>query len=136
MPVAISVGSTDIVQLTLAHAGRHCSTLSQEKPAMLDFHRIAMFLSVIWTAAATTMTLANSQEPAISEVERRGLAACLTKCADGDMKCTNRCISQFQTRGAWSDRARTCIRSCRNGYQGVTQQAADGIFGCSVKCVP
>jgi hypothetical protein len=81
------------------------------------------------------MTPANSQEPAISEGERRGLAACLTKCPDGDMKCNNRCISQFQTRGAWSDRARACIRSCRNGYRGDTEQTADGIFGCSVSCV-
>jgi hypothetical protein len=67
------------------------------------------------------MTLANSQEPAISEGERRGLAACLAKCPDVDMKCNNRCISQFQTRGAWSDRARACIRSCRNGYRGGTE---------------
>ena len=103
---------------------------------MLDYQRIAMFLSVLWITAATTMAFANAQEPAISEAERRGLAACLTKCPDGDMKCNNRCISQFQTRGAWSDQARACIRSCRNGYQGGTQQAADGILGCSVKCVP
>jgi hypothetical protein len=52
------------------------------------------------------------------------------------MKCNNRCISQFQTRGAWSDHARACIRACRNEYRGGTQQAADGIFGCSVSCVP
>jgi hypothetical protein len=103
---------------------------------MLDFHRMAMFLLVLWISVATTMPPAKAQEPAISEGERRGLAACLTKCPDGEMKCNNRCISQFQTRGAWSDRARACIRSCRNGYRGGTQQAADGIFACSVSCVP
>jgi hypothetical protein len=103
---------------------------------MLDFCRKAMFFLVLWITAATAMTLANAQEPAISEGERRGLAACLTKCPDGDMKCNNRCISQFQTRGAWSDRARACIRACRNGHWGGNQQATDGIFGCSVNCVP
>jgi coenzyme F420-reducing hydrogenase gamma subunit len=103
---------------------------------MLDFHRKAMFLLMLSISAATTMTLANAQEPAISEGERRGLGACLAKCPDGDMKCDNRCISQFQTRGAWSDHARACIRACRNEYRGGTQQAADGIFGCSVSCVP
>jgi hypothetical protein len=103
---------------------------------MLDFHRMAMFLLMLCILAATTMTLANAQEPAISEGERRALGACLANCPDGDMKCNNRCISQFQTRGAWSDRARACIRACRNGYRGGTQQAADGIFGCSVSCVP
>jgi hypothetical protein len=102
---------------------------------MLDLHKMAMLLLVLWIAA-TTITLANAQEPAISEGERRGLAACLIKCPDGDMKCNNRCISRFQTRGAWSDRARACIRGCRNGYLGATQQAADGIFGCSLNCVP
>jgi hypothetical protein len=93
-------------------------------------------LLVLWIAAATTMTLVNAQEPTISEGKRRGLAACLIKCPDSDMKCNNRCISQFQTRGAWSDRARACIRGCRNGHQGATQLAADGIFGCSVSCLP
>jgi hypothetical protein len=102
---------------------------------MSDFHKTAMTLMGLWIAALT-MTLANAQEPAILEGERRGLSECLIKCADGDMKCNNRCISQFQTRGAWSDRARACIRSCRNGYQGPTQQAADRIFGCTVTCVP
>jgi hypothetical protein len=103
---------------------------------MLNFHRMAMFLLVLWISVATTMPPAKAQEPAISEGERRGLAACLTKYPDGEMKCNNRCISQFQSRGAWSDRARACIRSCRNGYRGGTQQAADGIFACSVSCVP
>src|SRR3974390_1848231 len=98
--------------------------------------QMAMTLLVLWITAAATMTLANAQEPAISEGERRGLAACLIKCPDGDMKCNNRCISQFQTRGAWSDRARACVRNCRNRNQGATQQAADGISGCSVTCVP
>ena len=117
--------------------GRIPSSLRpQGKAAMSDFHKMAMTLLVLWITASTTMTLANAQEPAISEGERRGLAGCLIKCADGDMKCNNRCISRFQTRGAWSDRARACIRSCRNGNQGATQQAADGIFGCSVNCVP
>ena len=108
----------------------------KEKAAMSDFHKMATTLLVLWIAASTMTTFANAQEPAISEGERRGLAGCLIKCADGDVKCNNRCISRFQTRGAWSDRARACIRSCRNGYQGATQQAADGIFGCSVNCVP
>src|SRR6516162_10058831 len=85
--------------------------------------QIAIILLVL------SMTLANAQEPAISQGERRGLAACLTKCPDGDMKCNNRCISQFQTRGAWGDRARACIRDCRNRSQGATRQAANGIFG-------
>jgi hypothetical protein len=104
--------------------------------AMSDLHKMAVLLLVLCNTAATTVTLSNAQEPAMSEQERRGLAACLTKCPDGDMKCNNRCISQFQTRGAWSDRARACIRSCRNGNQGATQQAAEGIFGCSANCVP
>jgi hypothetical protein len=103
---------------------------------MLDFHRMAMFLSVFVITAAITMTIANGQEPTISEGERRGLAACLAKCPVGDMKCSNRCISQFQTRGPWSDRARACIRRCGNGHQGSTQQATDSIFGCSLNCVP
>jgi len=104
--------------------------------AMLDPHKMAVLLLVLCNTAATTVTLSNAQEPTISERERRGLAACLTKCPDGDMKCNNRCISQFQTKGAWSDRARACIRSCRTGHQGVPQEAAEGIFACSVNCVP
>jgi hypothetical protein len=101
---------------------------------MSGFHRMAMTLLVLWIAVATTP--ANAQEPAISEGERHGLAACLTKCPDGDMKCNNRCISQFQTKGPWSDRARACIRGCRNGYQAGAQQTAEGIFGCTMNCVP
>ena len=108
----------------------------REGAAILDFHRITMILLALWITASTKTTLANAQEPAISEVERRGLAACLIKCPDGDMKCNNRCISQFQTRGAWSDRARACIRNCRDGHHGATPQAAEGIFDCSVNCVP
>ena len=108
----------------------------KEEAAMSDVHKVGMILLMLWMAAAATMTLANAQEPAMSEVERRGLAACLIKCPNGDAKCNNRCLSQFQTRGAWSDRARACIRACRNGFQGSTQQAADGILGCSVNCVP
>ena len=107
----------------------------KEEATMLKLLQMVMILLVLWIAA-TTMTLANAQEPGISEAERRGLAACLIKCPDGDMKCNNRCISQFQTRGAWGDRARACIRDCRNRSQGATRQAANGIFGCSVKCVP
>jgi hypothetical protein len=103
---------------------------------MFDLHKMAVLLWVFCNTAATTVTLSNAQEPAISERERRGLAECLTKCPDGDMKCNNRCISQFQTRGAWSDRARACIRNCRDGHHGATPQAAEGIFGCSVNCVP
>jgi len=110
--------------------------IDQPPPGMLPFEQIAMILLVLWITAVTTMTLANAQEPAISEGERRGLAACLIKCPDGDMKCNNRCISQFQTRGAWSDRARACMRDCWKGYRGAARQAADEIFGCSVKCVP
>ena len=102
---------------------------------MLDPHRMAVILLVLCNTA-TMVTLSNAQEPTISEQERHGLAACLTKCPDGDMKCNNRCISQFQTKGAWSDRARACIRSCRSGHQGARQQAAEGIFSCSVNCVP
>jgi hypothetical protein len=108
----------------------------REGATILGFHRITMILLALWITAATKTTLANAQEPAISEGERRGLAACLIKCPDGDMKCNNRCISQFQTRGPWSDRARACVRNCRNRNQGATQQAADGISGCSVTCVP
>jgi hypothetical protein len=78
---------------------------SREEAAMLDFHRMAMILLVLWITAATKTTHANAQEPAISEGERRGLAACLIKCPDGDMKCNNRCISQFQTRGL----ERSCV---------------------------
>src|SRR5215475_10438305 len=103
---------------------------------MLHPHKMAVLLLVLFQTTATTVTRSNAQEPAISEQERRGLAACLAKCPDGDMKCNNRCISQFQTRGAWSDRARACIRSCRNGHQGATRQAAEEIFACSVNCVP
>jgi len=121
----------------LMHAGGwFYPEASSKEAAMLDFHRIAMILLVLWITAATKTTHANAQEPAISEGERRGLAACLIKCPDGDMKCNNRCISQFQTRGAWSDRARACIRNCRNRYQGAAQQAANGILECSVNCVP
>jgi hypothetical protein len=75
---------------------------------MFDLHKMAVLLLVLCNTAATMVTLSNAQEPAISERERRGLAECLTKCPDGDMKCNNRCISQFQTRGAWSDRAFAC----------------------------
>jgi hypothetical protein len=79
-----------------------------KRPAMSDSGKMAMLLLLLSVASATTTTLLNAQEPAISEGERRGLAACLAKCPDGDMKCNNRCISQFQTRGAWSDRAFAC----------------------------
>jgi hypothetical protein len=57
---------------------------------------MAMFLLVLWITAATTVALSNAQEPAISERERRGLATCLTKCPDGDMKCNSRCIPNFK----------------------------------------
>ena len=121
----------------LMHAGGWYYPESSDKgAAMLDFKKVAMILLVLWIAAAAWVTRANAQEPALSEGERRGLATCLTKCPDGDMKCNNRCISQFQTRGAWSDRARACMRSCRNRYQGAAQQAAGGILECSVSCVP
>jgi hypothetical protein len=103
---------------------------------MVDFHKVARILSVLWIAAATTMMCANAQEPLMSESERRGLAGCLIKCPDRDVKCYNLCLSKFQTRGPWSDRARACMRACRNGSQGATKDAADGIFACSVNCVP
>jgi hypothetical protein len=108
----------------------------KEEALMSNFHKMAMLSLVLCLTATTTVTFSKAQEPEISEGERRGLAACLTKCPDGDMKCNNRCISQFQTRGAWSDRARACIRACRNGNQGASRQAVDGIFDCSVTCVP
>jgi hypothetical protein len=106
---------------------------------MLDFHKMAAILSVLWITAATTMTLASAQEAALSEGERRGLGACLVKCPDGDKACNNRCISQSQTKGAWSDGARACIRGCRNGYQlsqVAAQQAANGIVSCIAGCLP
>ena len=53
---------------------------------MLDLHKMAVLLWVLCNTAATTVTLSNAQEPAISERKRRGLAACLTKCPDGDIK--------------------------------------------------
>jgi len=105
---------------------------------MLDFHKMAVTLSVLSIAAATSAPLASAQEAAPSEAERHGLAACLVKCPDGDKACNNRCISQFQTRGAWSDGARACIRSCRNGYQLSqvgAQKAANEIFACITGCL-
>jgi hypothetical protein len=58
---------------------------------MVDFHKVARILSVLWIAAATTMMCANAQEPLMSESERRGLAGCLIKCPDRDVKCYNLC---------------------------------------------
>ena len=129
--------STVRAGLNLMHAdGWFYAGAVTKGAAMSDAHKVAVLLLVLCNTVAATITLAKAQEPAISERERRGLAACLTKCPDGDMKCNNRCISQFQTRGAWSDRARACIRSCRNGHQGATRQAAEEISACSVNCVP
>jgi hypothetical protein len=103
---------------------------------MLDYHKMAVILSVI--IAATTMKLVSAQEAAFSEGERRGLAGCLVKCPDGDKGCNNRCISQAQTKGrVWSDDVRACIRGCRNGYQlsqAAAQKAANGILGCIAGC--
>ena len=105
---------------------------------MPDSHKMALVLSVLWIAAATTMTLATAQEATFSERERLGLAACLAKCPDGDKACNNRCISQSQTKGrVWSDDVRACIRDCRNGYQHSRvspQTATDGILGCMAGC--
>jgi hypothetical protein len=62
----------------------------------------------------------------------------LVKCPDGDKACTNRCISQSQTKGrVWYDELRACIRGCRNGYQlsqVAAQKAANEIFGCIAGC--
>jgi hypothetical protein len=105
---------------------------------MLDSHKMALSLLVLWAVAATTMTLAAAQEATFSEAERLGLGACLVKCPDGDKACNNRCISQSQTRGrVWSDDVRVCIRDCRNGYQvsrASAQKASDGILGCIAGC--
>jgi hypothetical protein len=107
---------------------------------MLDFHKMAVTLSVLWITTAPTMTLASAQEAALSEGERRGLAACLVKCPDGDKACVNRCMSKSQTRGVvWSDATRACIRACRTGYQlsqVAAQQAANElIFDCVASCL-
>ncbi len=107
---------------------------------MLDFHKMAVTLSVLWITTASTMTLASAQEAALSEGERLGLAACLVKCPDGDKACVNRCMSKSQTRGVvWSDATRTCIRACRTGYQlshVAAQEAANElIFGCVASCL-
>src|SRR5713101_8302527 len=107
---------------------------------MLDFHKMAVTLSVLWITTASTMTLASAQEAALSEGERLGLAACLVKCPDGDKACVNRCMSKSQTRGGvWSDATRTCIRACRTGYQlshVAAQEAANElIFGCVAGCL-
>ena len=102
----------------------------------LDVHKMLVALSMLSIMATTT--LASAQEAALSEAERNGLAACLVKCPDGDKACSNRCISKSQTRGAWSDAARACIRSCRTGYQlsqGAGQKAANEISGCIAGCL-
>ena len=58
---------------------------------MADLHKVAVTtLSVLWIMAATTLPLAIAQEAALSEGERRGLAACLVKCPDGDKACIRR----------------------------------------------
>ncbi len=96
----------------------------------MDRHQLATILSVLYITATTT-TLANAQEAAFSESERRGLATCLSKCPDGDKACNNRCISQAQTKGRmWADDVRACIRDCRVG----TQMPKDKIFGCISGC--
>jgi hypothetical protein len=103
---------------------------------MLDVHKMLVALSMLSIMATTT--LASAQEAALSEAERHGLAACMVKCPDGDKACNNRCISKSQTRGAWSDAARACIRACRTEYQlsqGAGQKAANEIFGCIAGCL-
>src|SRR5437899_2029804 len=79
----------------------------QGRAVMLDSHKMAVTLSVLWITTAPTMTLATAQDAALSERERHGLAACLVKCPDGDKACVNRCMSKSQTRGVvWSDATR------------------------------
>ena len=107
---------------------------------MLDFHEMAVTLSVLWITTAPTMTLASAQEAGLSEEERLGLAACLVKCPDGDKACVNRCMSKSQTGGVvWSDATRACIRACRTGFQPsqvAAQQAANALlFGCVASCL-
>ena len=106
---------------------------------MLDSHKMAVTLSVLWITTAPTMTLATAQEASLSEGERHGLAACLVKCPDGDKACVNRCMSKSQTRGVvWSDAARACIRVCRTEYQlsqVPAQEAVNEIFGCIAGCL-
>jgi hypothetical protein len=108
---------------------------------MADFHKITVTtLSVLWITAATPVPLASAQEAALTEAERRGLAACLVKCPDGDKACVNRCMSKSQTNGVvWSDATRACIRACRTGHQ-LSQVAAQNaanelIFGCVASCL-
>jgi hypothetical protein len=63
---------------------------------MFDLHKMAVLLLVLCNRGATTVTLSNAQEPAISERERRGLAECLTKCPDGDMKVSAKSVPWLQ----------------------------------------
>jgi hypothetical protein len=87
------------------------------------------FTLALYMTAITT-TLANAQEATFSEGERLGLAACLSKCPDGDKACNNRCISASQTKGrVWSNDVRACIRDCRVGTQ-----MPDKLFGCITGC--
>jgi hypothetical protein len=39
----------------------------------MDFHKMAVTLSVLWITAATTMTLASAQDAALSQRQRNGL---------------------------------------------------------------
>jgi hypothetical protein len=99
---------------------------------MADLHKVAVTtLSVLWIMAATTLPLAIAQEAALSEGERRGLAACLVKCPDGDKACINRCMSKSQIKGVvWSDATRACIRACR-----IQNAANEVILGCVSGCL-
>jgi hypothetical protein len=116
-----------------------CSNLADDKgrAVMLDFHKVALALLVLWVAATAT-TLATAQESVFSDAERLGLGTCLAKCRDGDKACNNRCISQSQTKGrVWADDVRVCIRDCRNGHplSGMsTKSATDEILGCTSGC--
>jgi hypothetical protein len=105
---------------------------------MLDFHKTALVLSVLWVAVATTATIATAQDATFSESERFGLGACLVKCRDGDKACNNRCISQSQTKGRiWIDDVRVCVRGCRNGHplsSASAKTATDEILGCLTGC--
>jgi hypothetical protein len=106
----------------------------------MDFHKMAVILSVLGITSATTMTRTSAQDAALSERERHGFVACLTKCPDGDKACVNRCMSKSQTKGVvWSDATRACVRGCRTGYQFsqvADQRATDElVFGCVAGCL-
>jgi hypothetical protein len=117
-----------------------CGNLADDKgrAVMLNFHKMALALPVLWIAVTATTTFATAQEAVFSDAERLGLGTCLAKCRDGDKACSNRCISQSQTRGrVWADDVRACIRDCRNGHplSGMSAKSAtDEMLGCVSGC--